>query len=220
MAASVLFGEALALGLASGPACVAACGPVLVPALLTESAGLRPNARTLAVFLGARLLGYLLFAVAAWEVGTLASLLPAHRLLLSGAVNVILAGVLFWYAYSAKHICGHACSKSKLVTIGATESHRARGAAVLGLLTGLSLCPPFVAAGFRAAQLGSVLQALLFFTFFFVGTSVWFVPYVGLGCVVRNQAVVTVARMTMALIALYYLLIGIAMLWGRKAYGF
>ena len=220
MAASVFFGEALTLGLASGPACVAACGPVLVPALLTERPGLRPNARTLAVFLGARLLGYLLFAVVAWEVGTLASLLPAHRLLLSGVVNVILAGVLIWYAWSAGRPCGGACAEQKLVNIGATRSHRASGAAVLGLLTGLSLCPPFVAAGLRAAQVGSMIQAVLFFTFFFVGTTIWFVPFAGFGCIVRNQAVITVARMTMVLIALYYLLMGIAMLMGRKGYGF
>ena len=220
MVASVLFGEALALGLASGPACGAACGPVRVPALLTERAGLRPNAQTLSVFLGARLLGYLLFAAVAWEVGTLASLLPAHRLLLMGGVNVVLAGVLIWYAWSAKHACGEGCAEQKLVNIGAVKSNRASGAAVLGLLTGLSLCPPFVAAGFRAAQLGSVLQAVLFFMFFFVGTTVWFVPFAGIGCVVRNQAVMTVARMTMVLIALYYLLMGIAMLLGRKGNGF
>jgi hypothetical protein len=36
---------------------------------------------------------------------------------------------------------------------------------------------------------------------------------------VRNQAVNTVARMAMALIALYYLTLGIAMLLGRKGYG-
>jgi hypothetical protein len=93
------------------------------------------------------------------------------------------------------------------------------GAAVLGFLTGFSLCPPFVAAGVRAAELGSVTQALLFFIFFFVGTSVWFVPFIGISCVARNQAVITVARMAMALIALYYLFLGIAMLMGRKAYG-
>jgi Cytochrome C biogenesis protein transmembrane region len=220
MGTPVLFGEALALGLASGPACIAACGPVLVPSLLTEQAGLRPHARTLSAFLGARLAGYLLFAAVAWELGSLASLLPAPRMLLMGAVNVALAGVLLWYAYSARHICGQSCSDSKLVNIGAAKSHRTSGAAVLGLLTGLTLCPPFVAAGFRAAQLGNVMQALLFFTFFFVGTSVWFVPFVGLGCMARNQAVITVARMAMVLIALYYLTLGIVMLLGRKAYGY
>ena len=220
MVASVLIGEALALGLASGPACIAACGPVLVPALLTEREGLRPNARTLTVFLGARLLGYLVFAVVAWELGALASQFPAQRMFLTGAVNVILAGVLLWYAYSAKHICSSACPDSSLVNIETAKSHRASGAAVLGLLTGVSLCPPFVAAGFRAAQLGSLVLALLFFTFFFAGTTIWFVPFAGFGCIVGNQAVVTVARMAMAIIALYYLLMGIVMLLGRKGYGY
>jgi hypothetical protein len=77
-----------------------------------------------------------------------------------------------------------------------------------------------VAAGVRAAELGSITQALLFFIFFFVGTSVWFVPFIGIGCVARNQAVLTVARMTMALIALYYLFSGIAILMGRNANGY
>ena len=220
MAASVFFGEALALGLASGPACVAACGPVLVPALLTEHGGLRPNARVLMAFLGARLLGYLVFAVVAWEVGTLAHLEPGPRMTLTGVVNVTLAGVLLWYAYKAKNVCGGNCGDKKLVTIVSSKKNRIPGAAAMGLLTGVSLCPPFVAAGFRAAQLGSVLLALLFFACFFLGTTVWFAPFAGLGCVVRNQAVVTVARMTMVLIALYYLLLGIALLMGRSGYGY
>ncbi len=220
MAAPVQFGEALVLGLASGPACMAACGPVLVPALLAGHGGVRLNARTLTVFMGARLAGYLLFALVAWELGTLASMLPAPRIVLMGTVNVVLAAVLFWYAWSARHICGGSCSDAKLVNIQAVSSHRTKGAAALGLLTGLSLCPPFVAAGFRAAQLGNVMEALLFFAVFFMGTTVWFVPFAGLGCVVRNQAVITVARMTMALIAFYYLFLGIAMLMGRKAYGY
>ena|ERR1035437_5980188 len=219
MAAWVVFGGALLLGLASGPACIAACGPVLVPSLLTEHAGFRPNVRFLSTFVAARLLGYLLFATAAWSLGALAFLLPAPRLPLMGAVNVLLAAVLLWYAYSARH-CNQSCADSELVNIGGTETHRAVGPAALGLLTGLSLCPPFVAAGLRAAQLGSVVQALLFFTFFFIGTSVWFVPFLGMGCIVRNQAVITVACMAMMLIALYYLSLGIVMLLGRKAYGY
>jgi hypothetical protein len=220
MVAFVVFGEALTLGLVSGPACIAACGPVLVPSLLSERAGVRSHARYLSAFLGARLLGYLLFAVAAWELGALASLLPAPRMFLMGAVNVLLACVLLWYAYSAKHICGPSCSESKLVQIGATKNRGVGGAAALGLLTGLSLCPPFVAAGVRAAELGSLAAALFFFGAFFVGTSVWFMPFVGMGCIARNQAVITVARMAMALIALYYLSMGIAMLLGRKGYGY
>jgi len=199
---------------------MASCGPVLVPSLLTERAGWRVNSRYISTFLGARFLGYLAFAAVAWELGALVSLPPAPRMLLFGAVHVSLACVLLWYAYSAGHGCAHACSGSELVTIGATKKRSVAGPAALGFLTGLSLCPPFVAAGVRAAGLGSVAAALLFFAVFFVGTSIWFVPFVGLGCVTRNEGVTTVARMAMVLIALYYGYLGLTMLFGRKVYGY
>ncbi len=220
MAGSLILGEALVLGLASGPACMASCGPVVVPSLLAERAGVRLNTRYLSTFLGARFLGYLLFAAVAWELGALVSLPPGPRMILIGVIHVLLACVLLWYAYSAGHVCAQSCSGPELVTIGVTRKRGVPGAAALGFLTGLSLCPPFVAAGVRAAELGSVAAALLFFAVFFVGTSIWFVPFVGLGCVVRNEAVTTVARMAMVLIALYYGCLGVAMLLGKKIYGY
>ena len=144
---------------------------MLVPSLLSTRPGLRPNTGFLFSFLGARLLGYLLFAAVAWELGVLITLTPKLRVLGMGAVNVSLAGVLLWYAYSARHNCGQVCMSSKLVQIESPKDRTAIGAAGLGLLTGLNLCPPFVTAGLRAAELGSVAQALLFFMGFFVGTS-------------------------------------------------
>jgi hypothetical protein len=221
MVVHALYGDALALGLASGPACLAACGPVLVPSLLAGQAGFLPNLRTIAVFLGARLLGYLLFALVAWQLGALTSMLIKPHPQLIGLVYVLMAGVLAWYAYAVRRNCAGDCSTSKLVTIGGTadESGSAQkgiaGVAMLGFLTGLNFCPPFVVAGIRAAELGSLSGALLFFAVFFAGTSVWFVPIAGLGCVVRNQALITVARMTMGLVALYYLALGLYMLLGR-----
>jgi hypothetical protein len=219
MEVHALYGDALALGLASGPACLAACGPVLVPSLLAGQAGFLPNLRTIAVFLGTRLLGYLLFALVAWEIGALASMLIKPHPQLVGMVYVLMAGVLAWYAYAVRRNCAGDCSTSKLVTIGGTVDDtgtaRTAGVAMLGFLTGLNFCPPFVVAGIRAAELGSLSGALLFFAVFFAGTSIWFVPIAGLGCVVRNQALVTVARMTMGLVALYYFALGLYMLLGR-----
>jgi hypothetical protein len=140
---------------------------------------------------------------------------------LIGLVYVLMAGVLAWYAYSVRRNCAGSCSPSKLVTIGGAvdESGNTQkgiaGVAMLGFLTGLNFCPPFVVAGIRAAELGSLSGALLFFAVFFAGTSIWFVPIAGLGCVVRNQALITVARMTMGLVAFYYLALGLYMLLGR-----
>ena len=220
MGADVVHGDALALGLASGPACLAACGPVLVPSLLSGQSGVWRNLRTVAVFLSTRLLGYLMFALLAWRIGTLASLLVRPHTHLVGTVYVLMGCVLAWYSRAVRRSCAGACSTSALVTIGATHGSREAmrgmaGVAILGFLTGLNFCPPFIVAGIRAAELGSLPGALLYFTVFFAGTSIWFVPFAGLGCVSRNEALITVARMTMGLVALYYLALGIYMLLGR-----
>ena len=152
MATGFAFSEALILGLASGPACLASCAPVLVPSLLAERTGVHLNIRYLSMFLATRLVGYLLFAVVAWELGALVSIQPPARPFVFALIHVLLACVLLKYAYSVGRACAHSCVGSELVTIGGTRRHRIPGAAVLGFLTGVSLCPPFVAAGVRAAE--------------------------------------------------------------------
>jgi len=72
------------------------------------------------------------------------------------------------------------------------------------LVTGLNLCPPFVAAGLRATQEPNLTGVLLFFTVFFLGTSVWFLPSVSLGLLRRFEAIAVVARFTLFLLAAYY----------------
>ena len=62
--------------------------------------------------------------------------------------------------------------------------------------------------------------AVLFFAVFFLGTSVWFLPFASLGWVRRNEAITTVARMAMVLIALYYLFVGLTTLIGRNVHGY
>lgn len=220
MAAAFSFSEALVLGLASGPACVASCGPVLIPSLLAERTGLRLNARYLSAFLATRLLGYLLFAAVAWEIGALVSVRAPTRLSIFAIIHLLLAGVLLRYAYSVGKACNRRAERRELVTIGTAMHHRIPGAAALGFLTGISLCPPFVAAGVRAAESASMAAAVLFFAIFFVGTSIWFLPFSGLGWIRRNEAITTVARMAMALIAFFYLYAGLMTLIGKNLYGY
>lgn len=202
------------LGLVSGPACVASCGPVLVPSLLASPVGSRSNLRYLATFLVSRLFGYLLFALFAWQFGQLARLSPSVRNLAFAFVHLALAILLLWYARSVGKRCHASCATARLVNISHGADQDLPVASATGLLTGISLCPPFVAAGVRAAELGSVAAALLFFAVFFVGTSIWFIPFVGVGFIRRSEAVFTVARMTMVLIAAYYAFAGISLLVG------
>jgi sulfite exporter TauE/SafE len=80
---------------------------------------------------------------------------------------------------------------------------------VLGFLTGLNLCPPFIAAGVRAAETRSLSGAVLFFLAFFAGTAVWFLPAAAVSPLRRIPAAATVARMVLGLMAIYYAYLGL-----------
>jgi sulfite exporter TauE/SafE len=202
--------EALALGFGSGPVCLASCGPVLLPWLGAEPRELRATGRLLALFLGGRLAGYLGFAVVAWAAGLALPLDARTRTLVFGLANFGLAALLGISACLPRR-CARAAdeAQTRLYQIGSADSFRSPAAVTLGFFTGLNLCPPFVTAGVRAAATHSLLGALAFFTVFFVGTSVWFLPSLAVSPLRRFSVVPTVARMTMGALAIYYAYLGI-----------
>ena len=81
MPLTALMTEALLLGVSSGPVCLAACSPVLVPVLAAEQRSARGTGALLAQFLGGRLAGYLGFACIAWLLGLSLNLDPRGRVL-------------------------------------------------------------------------------------------------------------------------------------------
>lgn len=220
--------EALVLGLSTGPVCLASCGPVVLPWVMVQPRGVRQQSRQMGLFLGARLAGYLAFAMAAWLAGaSIPHALPRElsgRSWLLGGVQLLLAAALVWYAVGwPRRRYGFSApplrSTSDLVQIGEAPHPRRSGPLALGFLTGVNLCPPFLVAGVRAAQLTDLWAALLFFTLFFVGTAVWFLPFLFLGFVRRTPAIVTVARMVALLLACWYGFSGLSILFERTIYG-
>jgi sulfite exporter TauE/SafE len=203
--------EPLALGFGSGPVCLASCGPVLLPWLGAEPRGWGVTGRLVAIFLSGRLAGYLGFATLAWAAGFA---LPGDwraRTLIFGLANFGLAALLGLSACLPRRSCAAATNarRPRLFQIGASDRFRPPAALTLGFFTGLNLCPPFVAAGVRAAATHSLSSALIFFTLFFVGTSVWFLPSLAVGSLGRFAAVPVVARITMAVLAVYYAYLGV-----------
>jgi hypothetical protein len=213
MLAAGFFAEALALGFSSGPACLASCGPVLIPALAAERKPAGGTGVILAEFLAGRFGGYLVFACAAWLAGASLALAPRPRLLAAGLAYFAMAALLAGYGVTLRRRsdgCGGECPAA-----------RARGTAplLLGFLSGVSLCPPFVAAGVRAAQVSGLAGALVFFACFFVGTSIWFVPPVGVSLLRRFDAVSAVARLVLFLLAAYYGYLALIILGGVFVHG-
>ncbi|MGC2298145.1 MAG: sulfite exporter TauE/SafE family protein [Acidobacteriaceae bacterium] len=222
--------EALVLGLATGPVCLASCGPVVLPWMLVQPQGVRIHARQLSIFLGARLAGYLLFAGLLWFAGSILSRSWTGRSWIFGVIQVALAAGLLFYAAGWPHAhCSFAHPQPKLVQIANAQGAntpaepaprpRSMGGVALGFLTGINLCPPFLVAGLRAVQLPGLPAALFFFAVFFLGTAVWFVPFVSLGMVRRSVSFLTVARMAAVLLACWYAYSGASVLIEKAVYG-
>jgi sulfite exporter TauE/SafE len=209
-----MLAEAALLGLASGPACLASCGPVLVPSLAACGEGTRATARQLGVFLLGRLAGYLAFSVLAWGAGMAIPEDRGVRALLFGVVNLGLAALLVAYAMAMRRRAV-ASPASRLVKIG--KGVKSWTPAGLGLLTGLNVCPPFLVAGARAAETRSLTASVLFFAVFFLGTAVWSLPLVATGGLRRWPEVAMVARLTLLVLAVWYAYLGLMTLVGRFA---
>jgi len=211
-------GEALVLGLTTGPVCMASCGPVVLPWMLVQPRGMRPHSLQLCLFLAARLAGYMVFAAAAWLVGAAIPRAWSGRSWTFGLLDLLVAVALVVYAAGWPRRTA-AEPSPQLVRIGETPRARPSGALALGFLTGINLCPPFLVAGVRAAQLAHLYAAVFFFVCFFAGTAVWFLPFLSLGFLKRTPALVTVARMVAVLLACWYGFSGAWLLIERTMHG-
>jgi hypothetical protein len=206
--------EPLLLGFSSGLVCLAACGPVLLPWLAAEGAAGRAVAGPLARFLAGRLAGYLVFACLVWALGLALPLPPVPGALLHGATLLALAGLLVAHALPARPRRAAACAVPGRGRGPLARALRGAGAPALGFATGLNLCPPFLAAGVRAAETRSLAGALAFFALFFLGTLAWFLPFLGARYARSVPGLRPVAVVTTVLVAAFYATAGAVTLGG------
>ncbi len=220
MTASGYLAEALALGLSSGPACLASCGPVLLPALAAERRTVGGTTLVLGEFLAGRFTGYLVFACAAWIAGVSFGLTRSTHTVVYGLADLAMAGMLAFYGFTLRRratACEGECPAIR--ARAQNERFGSAAPAAIGFFSGLSLCPPFVAAGIRAAESTALGGALAFFAVFFAGTSVWFLPSIGLSLLRRYAAVAVVSRLVLLLLAGYYGYLALILLGGNLIHG-
>jgi len=182
------------LGLSTGPVCLTTCFPVLFPFALSETSG--PTKRARWLFLGRLLAGRF---IAYMATGILASIASRH---LRGATTRL--GLYAWLclsllmiAYGAGARFGHAglCSKAGQLRRGVMFPF------FLGILTGLSVCPPFLLAlSYLMEHAESITSGVLFFIAFFFATTIYILPIGFLGHIPRTRWLETVGRVS-ALVA-------------------
>jgi sulfite exporter TauE/SafE len=191
------------LGLANGTSCVAFCAPIFLPFILGEGRTVRRNFPLLIQFLAGRLGGYLLFGVAAWQMGRWIQGFASHGIFM-GTAYLLLAALLMAYGFSTpKALCAAEGGRVWLSWVSARFPSILP--VLLGLLTGLTLCPPFLAAFADASSRASLADSLAFFAAFFMGTAMFFIPLPFTGLLRRFNPVRIVGRLACAMTGCYYL---------------
>ncbi len=169
------------------PTCLAFCTPVIAPFITSEEKlKLKATVRLLGLFLIGRLLGYMIIGFLTGAVGSTLfkggkSVFPAVITLLTGMILCVYGLVknfpgIKWCSYFA-----HKNSSLAFTPI-------------LGLLTGLNICPPFVAAIVEASTIGAIPGAVFYFTAFFIGTLVFFPLMAIWGWLTRWETACHIAR--------------------------
>jgi|GEM_PF-429652 len=187
-------------GFSAGAACVAVCGAVLVPVVLSQPASVLRNMRVLAWFCAGRLCMYAMFGIV---LGWAGSVLQERAWFAWAVPFAYLAAALALLRYLARApvpcSCASACTS--------VPSHLPF---VLGVITGANLCPPFVAAMAAALGAGSIAHGLAYFVAFFLGTTMYLLPLPLAGCLSRWHTWQRIGRMAGAVVGFVYVYLALS----------
>ncbi len=204
------------LGLANGTSCLAFCAPVLIPFFLSVGSSVRQSSALLARFLAGRLLGYLLFGLLAWLLSGLLLAADGFQDRLVGGTYIGLSILLLVSVFRKNRPAPDACSLPKARAWMRLWLQQVPGSLPVGIgfLAGLKICPPLLLAFTGAASSGSPGGSLLLFFMFFLGTSIFFLPFPLLGALARVPDARWVGKFAAVIVALYYFLSGILLFAG------
>lgn len=210
--------DAFLLGLSMGGVCLGTCCPILAPYLLGEGKTVARNFLDLGLFLIGRLTGYLIFGVLAWTMGKVFLESTVIRSCLIGSAYIILSALLLTYVLIRSR---HSLCPSFLHRLGTDPDRETHGFILIpafgGLVTGISLCQPFLLAFLNAANQQSLAASVYFFFMFFLGTSIFFLFVPLMGYARRFQVLKSIGKLAVALIGILYLYRGIMLLIGGLA---
>ncbi|MCP4146385.1 MAG: sulfite exporter TauE/SafE family protein [bacterium] len=194
--------EAFILGLSTGPVCLAYCAPVLAPLIVSgdEPYRLTRTMQLLGLFLLGRLGGYLAVGVITGLIGS--AVFKSARGM--GGVVTLVMGIMLLAFGIMKNF-----PRLKLCQMVPTGRSTVGWAVALGFLTGLSICPPFIAAVTASASLGAFHSSVFYFAAFFVGTALYIPPMVLLGPLSGSVPANHIAKICLFLTGIWFTYKGI-----------
>jgi len=189
-----IFVSGFLAGLSVGVYCIGLCLPIFLPYLLSEKRTPKSSFRLVLEFSLGRLLGYLTFGFVFGYLGEKITNLTVHQIVALGNIWTGLLMILYSLGTIDKKFCA------------AIPFSKIRWVLLLGFLTGVNLCPPFLASLTYVFNLQGALLATLYFLMFFLGTSVYIVPTALLGIFTRFNWLQKLAQVSGVLVGLYFVI--------------
>ena len=181
-------------GLSVGVYCLGSCLPVFLPILLAEKRSLKKSFGILWEFSLGRLLGYLIFGVIIGYLGQKINNTWIH----AGALIITLWMGIIMILFSLNKIDRRYCLMSPW--------KRIKTAFLIGFLTGVNICPPFLGSLAYVFNLRDALKAAIYFLAFFVGTSVYLLPATFLGFTSKFKLMRQIAQFAGLGIGVYFVI--------------
>jgi sulfite exporter TauE/SafE len=197
--------EGFFLGIATGTTCLATCGPVYAPYLMQYQRSLPKSLLAVLEISSGRFLAYLL-------VGAAAGLLGKHVEFGEKGLFTAAAYCLFSIFLLAATFRTHQRDRCFRTGRWALAVDRPL---LLGVLTGINFCPPFLLALTKATTLSGPVAGMALFAAFFVGTSIFLVPLSVFGLFGGQRLFRTVARCGAVAVSAWFLVLAGLLIYGH-----
>lgn len=184
-------------GLSVGVYCLGLCLPIFLPLLLSQNRTGKKGLSLVLEFSLGRLLGYLFFGLIFGWFGRIIQSGWVHYL--AGLANLWIGILMIIYSLGVidKKFCA------------AIPFAKIKWPFLLGFLTGVNICPPFLGSLTYVFNLKSIAISLWYFLMFFLGTSTYIIPFTLVGGFSQKRWLQKLARLSGIVVGAYFIIINI-----------
>jgi sulfite exporter TauE/SafE len=180
-------------GLSVGVYCIGICLPLFLPILFSQKRTTKTSFFLVIEFSLGRLTGYLLFGLIFGWLGLVVRNNLIHSLI---TLTNFWVGIVM-IIYSLGMINNKFCSLFPFKKI--------KWPFLVGFLTGINVCPPFIASLSYVFNLKDIIISILYFLMFFLGSSTYIIPVALFGPLTKINRLQKVAQFSGMVVGLYFI---------------
>ncbi len=187
------------LGLSIGTTCLVTCMPIYLPYLLSEE---RKGFYNFLIILEISVGRFISYAIFGAVVGFLGTQIPDNIRILFTCIAYILFSIFLIGTVFRVERHHKGCAVPKVVNL-------TKSPFMLGILTGINLCPAFMLMLSKALDIGGAISGMLLFIAFFFGTTMYIIPLGFVGFLNKIYIIKKFARYLAVLVALFFISSGV-----------